>query len=749
MGSTDQKVRCINCELGLMFFQFIDTIILKEPKTGGDMNGKRLFIFIILSRIKILLLPMIISSFAESLNYTAGYGEMEMYENYYFNHKPVPRDTLWPEILVAAGISFSANDTIKPYLKTFIDFNNKISGAGSQFVYLKRTVSDTKDRTITLSFAYIDTTTNKTFGIGTNFPTGDSLLILISLKTDSVQNVICRLRILINSTYTTISTFNSNIDWITIPVKIYLADTIWRVRPILEITANKNGNNLIKLWVDNLRMYAINPNGSYKTLPVLPMANFKLVSFRSEAPDWITAIAKHDLFRGDKLAFFRFGLVKPEAELFHYVMTSAAYIRYTVTHGGQDTIWRITYLGGGDFYPHSYIKDSLNWGFIRDSLGRVVSHLWPFNDTSFSREDYVRYGSDGEYVRNIFYKNLRWLYDSVYTIYKPTGYYFDNFLHPISMVPDGSPDYETNTIRKQKHYEFTQMLKNRLPEIPFFAGLSADLFDSYKNYVDYIMRCSFTVSCEFGAGKWVSPKTTYDWIKIITQNPQKKYVLLAGVVNDQQILYTAAAFYMVNGENVYVLMHDTSGGKYCHYSCTIYPTYYYLPIGHPTNSYQVVAMQDSSKGFVFLKRNYSNGVVLLNLDTLNAYQYVLERSYFDHNNTYYDSGAVITINPRSGFIFIGPETISDKNRKLFYVPTFFNNKIEIKYFGFGKSGLTLKLYNALGALVFKAHFKCTETLVIQDQKIAELSEGTYYLHIYSGRKLLGKAKLIKLRNKIE
>jgi hypothetical protein len=48
------------------------------------------------------------------LNYTAGYGEMELYDNYYFNHKPVPEDTLWPGILTAAGISISANDTIKP-----------------------------------------------------------------------------------------------------------------------------------------------------------------------------------------------------------------------------------------------------------------------------------------------------------------------------------------------------------------------------------------------------------------------------------------------------------------------------------------------------------------------------------------------------------------------------------------------------------------------------------------------------------
>lgn len=688
-------------------------------------------------------------SSAEILNYAAGFGEMEMYENYYYNRKPVPRDTLWPGILLAIGNSLSANDTIKPYVKSYIDKSEKYSGWGSQCIYVNRPGGDTKDRTINISFAYIDTTTNKTFGLGTNFPTNDSLLILISVKAESVQNITCHYKVRINSSYRTVQTLTNNTDWITIPFTIYLADTIWLIRPMIDIVVSKNGNNLIKLWVDNLRMYAKKSDGSYRKLPTLQKANFKLASFRSTSPDWVTAIAKHDLFRGGKSDIFRFGLVKPEAKLFHYVLTSAAYIRYTVTNNGHDTIWTKTYLGGGDFYPHSYIKDSCNWGFIRDSLGRVVYHLWAFNDTSFSKEDYVRYGGDGDYVRNIFYNNLRWLYDSVYTFYKPTGFYFDNFLHPVSLVPNGSPDYETNEIRKQKHYEFTQILKNRLSEIPFFAGLSNDLFESYSSFIDCIMRCSFTVSCEFGAGKWVNPKTTYNWIEIISKNPQKKYVLLAGVVNEQQILYTASAFYMVNGENIYVLMHDTSGGKYCHYSCTIYPSLYYLPIGEPAKNYELIAWSDTAKGFVFLKRDYTNGLVLLNLDTLNSYTYMLGSSYFDHNNTYHDSGSIVTVNPRSGFILFGTYAITDKARRLFYVPTFFNKKIEIRYFGSGSGGLTIKLYNPMGANVFKSYFKRAEILQIDGNEIERLPNGTYYLHIYYGNRLIGKTKLVKFKDVIE
>uniref|UniRef100_A0A7V1EIR6 T9SS type A sorting domain-containing protein n=1 Tax=candidate division WOR-3 bacterium TaxID=2052148 RepID=A0A7V1EIR6_UNCW3 len=688
-------------------------------------------------------------AYATPLNYTAGYGEMELYNNYYFNHKPVPEDTLWPGILMAAGVSISANDTIKPYIISFIDKEIYSSGLGSQFLKIQRTASDTKDRTVTLNLAYIDTTTNSTFGLGTNFPFGDSLIILLNIKADSVQNVTYRLRVRVNSSYNTIQTWNSDAEWFTVGTSIFISDTVWYVRPYVDVIVNKNGNNSIKLWIDNLRMYSKSSSGEYRTLPVLPKANFKLVNFASTVPDWVTVIAKHDINRGDRLSISRWGQVKPEAELFHYVMTSAAYVRYVVRNNGHDTIWYPTYLGGGDFYPHCYMKDSCNWGFIRDSLGRVVYHLWPFNDTSFSREDYVRYGIDGEFCRNIFYKNLKWLYDSAYTFYKPKGFYFDNFLHPIYNVPDRSPDYETRQIREQKHLDFTQNLKARFPNLPFFAGLSTSYFNVYSNYIDYIMRCSFTVSCEFGAGKWVSPKETYNWIKIINQNTQKKYILLAGVVNEQQILYTVSAFYMVNGENVYVLMHDTSSGKYCHYRCTIYPSYYYLPIGQPAGDPELLAYTDTINGLVFLRRNYSNGVVLLNLDTLNSYTYIVDKNYLNHDGIYIDSGEVIIVAPRNGYLLYVPIYNPIDDKKLFYVPLFFNEKIEIKYLGSKKGGLDIKVYNAMGRLVFYGNYKCNKQIIIKAREIQALSQGVYFLVLSCGNREIGKAKIIKVKSILE
>jgi hypothetical protein len=243
------------------------------------------------------------------------------------------------------------------------------------------------------------------------------------------------------------------------------------------------------------------------------------------------------------------------------------------------------------------------------------------------------------------------MYDTAWMRYV-TGIYFDNYQHILHKVPDNSPGYENISKRRQILRDFSVGLRAHMEGIPLMAG-SYDEIEWYMDSIfDYVFVCSFTLGCEYGAGRWVSARGTLDWIRRITTRPNKTFVLVAGVTNPQQLLYTAAAFYITKTPNLYVLIHDTSGGISCHYGCNVYPSYYYLNIGEAAAPYEMYAYSDTTKGFVCLRRRYQNGWAFLNLDTTRSYTYTTDQVYYDQDGRRYEAGSDIVIGARSGLILL-------------------------------------------------------------------------------------------------
>jgi hypothetical protein len=595
----------------------------------------------------------------QPLNYVGGAGEMEIYEERYDEfRRPLPSDTSWPRILRPYGSGCWPDDSLKPYIEAYVDRNVKRSGYGSYYVYFRRSHADVqnRDRSFTISMPGLERSR-----LEVTYPVRDSIEIRFWIRVADARNVEYRFEVPmkgVSGAWTTqsVATWSGDRDWEEVRYRFYLPDTIIQFLPRLRITARRIGDNEVRVWLDGVRIHAIDPRtGQYRELPRFPKPNFKLALFHTDRfryggvdkRDWIAALGLHDFFLGGSL--LNYIGQKPEAIFMKYIMTAASTVGFSLQ--GSDTIWGSSFLSGGDIYPYSRLIRNHPDCFIRDANGEMVSRVWWHGGNAYQLERYVRIDSQLPICRQIFYENSQWMYDTAWMRYA-TGIYFDNYQHMLGNVPDNSPGYENISKRRQIMRDFSVGLRAHMEGIPLMA-IPYDEIEWYVDSIfDYVGVCSFTLGCEYGAGKWVSALRTLNWIRIITTRPNKKFVLIAGVTNPQQLLYTAAAFYITKTPNLYVLIHDTSGGISCHYRCNVYPSYYYLNIGEAAAPYEMYAYSDTTKGFVCLRRRYQNGWAFLNLDTTRSYTYTTDQVYYDQDGRRYEAGSNIVIGARTGLILL-------------------------------------------------------------------------------------------------
>jgi hypothetical protein len=595
----------------------------------------------------------------QPLNYVGGAGEMEIYEERYDEfRRPLPSDTSWPRILRPYGSGWWADDSLKPYIEAYVDRNLKRSGYGSYYVHFRRSHADVqnRDRSFTISMPGLERSR-----LEVTYPVRDSIEIRFWIRVADARNVEYRFEVPmkgVSGAWSTqlVATWSGDRDWEEVRYRFYLPDTIIQFLPRLRITARRIGDNEVRVWLDGVRIHAIDPRtGQYRELPRFPQPNFKLALFHTDRfryggvdkRDWIAALGLHDFFLGGSL--HNYIGQKPEAIFMKYIMTAASTVGFRLQ--GSDTVWGSSFLSGGDIYPYSRLIRNHPDCFIRDANGEMVSRVWWFGGNAYQLERFVRIDSQLPICRQILYENSRWMYDTAWMRYV-TGIYFDNYQHILVYVPDNSPGYENISKRRQIIRDFSVGLRAHMEGIPLMA-MPYDEIEWYVDSVfDYVGVCAFTLRCEYGAGRWFSARGTLDWIRRITTRPNKKFVLIAGVTNPQQLLYTVAAFYITKTPNLYVLIHDTSGGISCHYGCNVYPSYYYLNIGEAAAPYEMYAYSDTTKGFVCLRRRYQNGWAFLNLDTTRSYTYTTDQVYYDQDGRRYEAGSNIVIGPRSGLILL-------------------------------------------------------------------------------------------------
>ncbi len=77
------------------------------------------------------------------------------------------------------------------------------------------------------------------------------------------------------------------------------------------------------------------------------------------------------------------------------------------------------------------------------------------------------------------------------------------------------------------------------------------------------------------------------------------------------------------------------------------------------------------------------------------------------------------------------------------ISSIFINRIRIDLSLSSKKPMALILYNLLGQKIFSRSYPETKSLIIRGREIEELSKGIYFLSVYSGKKEIGRVKLIK------
>jgi len=85
----------------------------------------------------------------------------------------------------------------------------------------------------------------------------------------------------------------------------------------------------------------------------------------------------------------------------------------------------------------------------------------------------------------------------------------------------------------------------------------------------------------------------------------------------------------------------------------------------------------------------------------------------------------------------------DSKLKILTLPTFFNDRINLRLENFSSSPLIIYLYDVSGNLVYKKFLPMRNSTYINDENLKKIRKGIYFLKIKSGEKEFGKFKLIK------
>jgi hypothetical protein len=103
---------------------------------------------------------------------------------------------------------------------------------------------------------------------------------------------------------------------------------------------------------------------------------------------------------------------------------------------------------------------------------------------------------------------------------------------------------------------------------------------------------------------------------------------------------------------------------------------------------------------------------------------------------------VISLNPQTG---IEEYSSLSSSSNFEFTPTFFNQKITLRFVNSSTTPIKITLYNALGAMVYETSFSSTcRFLVLDDIAISKLPQSIYFLRLKSSDEIVLR-KLCKLK----
>lgn len=218
--------------------------------------------------------------------------------------------------------------------------------------------------------------------------------------------------------------------------------------------------------------------------------------------------------------------------------------------------------------------------------------------------------------------------------------------------------------------------KGLLPYIEYIGNLGYGIYSNSSetntgdNWYTQIKFTNGYLNEEFiRAGNYRYPLHLHKQIKSLIENKTYDAILTFGRYTncnsfDKWVNFIVSLFYLTNQSNIYyALTPDSYSVPQC------YPSLFYLPLGSPLEVNRVeeivVASTTNFNNGALYKRNYTNGVVLVNISTNTIFQYRLSNNsepinfsiYEDQFGNIYDvsqNATTINLPPLTGLILYSP-----------------------------------------------------------------------------------------------
>lgn len=615
------------------------------------------------------------------LNFTGGVGEFEIIDK-----REARKVPLGNHISIPAGWSLSRNEGI--LFKTEIDrknyVNNNIS-KGSLKININKPQNIYTNWAGTLSinlytdYPYVSNETKNYYP-----KIGDTIEGRLKVKLNPNYNNFY-LRIIFTASTTNTSSikildrtfYNFSEEWQEIIVTSSMPTNIGnllRLTNRIELGFNHNNQPAnIEIWLDDFRLFAYR-NNNCLTIPEKPYSSLKMFEINHYYPcdncsrnyDFIKLYLQNDAWWGIE------DYPRLIAQYLNPNFKSLPYFLATVMRRGNNVnnkYCRSTH----DSVINQYF-DRLCIANINTSIKRIHPNaLYPdLIERSLSLNNHTSWTWDQRDLRiDLNNKSGELISKNFLKYYKK--FYGDSFFQPYSFAYDllEVDGYRDPVYTRQVTQPlFLKIFKHSMsPYIKYIGNLgyyiyaNPDEINSGKNWYTQFKFTNGYFNEKFIAANDIQPSVWHKQFKSLIEN--KGYDIIMSVSwynqcnnNDSWLNFIVSAFYLVNQQNAYFAL--APGTSYSTPQC--YPESLYLSIGEPLpieniNQLVLASTSNFTNGGLY-KRNYTNGLVLLNTSPSNSYSYQLSNNSEPINFLLYRDqfGRIYDVSQNATTINLGPLT---------------------------------------------------------------------------------------------
>ncbi|GIW65827.1 MAG: hypothetical protein KatS3mg094_346 [Candidatus Parcubacteria bacterium] len=608
--------------------------------------------------LSLLLIPSNYFIFAQNnnqcLNFTGGIGEFEIIDNN--EAKKFYLDTL---IGKPAGWHLSKTNGV--YVKLDIDrnnyYNNNFSRGSLRAKINKRANQNFNTAFRLLNSLYTDYPyiSNETKNY---YPkTGDVIEIKFMIKTDNPNNIKVNLIVNASTTNSILNIinrdFNLNNDWQLIIATATLPTTnsILRIDNYIYIRFNSTTQPYLgNIWLDDFRFYAYR-NNNCLTIPSKPISSLKFAEINQYCSynncnryniDFIKLYLEADAWWGeeDNISL----IVKYLNNNFKRVTYFLSTILLRGVHNfDYDPLYCRSWSDGNIL---EYI-DRICIATSSSDLNNIIKRIHP---TSL----YPELIENTNNQNNAWPYHLRHLRIKLFSqsadIISKTFLRYYKLSQGDSLLRTDFLGFDlfevagySNPILARQIYQpiFLNILKKSLASyINYFGNLgyhiyaNADEPNSEGNWYTQIKFTNGYLNEKLSLNFNNNPQSIHKQFKTLIEN--KVYDIIISITkinfnqncnnNDKLTNYIVSSFYLTNNKNNYYSISDES--SYNTPQC--YPQSLYLPLGNPlpVNSIDelVIASTSNFNNGALYKRNYENGLVLVNTSINSTFTYILSNN---------------------------------------------------------------------------------------------------------------------------